>query len=96
MLLVPGLVAVSFAWGWVVMPVAALVAAGIFGQVTINDTTTGRYIAQALRARMYSVRFFVGFLGAAAAAPLVAWSFRIERKNCGRSCGREGNGARMR
>ncbi|HTW72925.1 MAG TPA: hypothetical protein VME47_23820, partial [Acetobacteraceae bacterium] len=29
----------------------------------------------ALRARMYSVRFFVGFLGAAASAPLVAWLY---------------------
>lgn len=27
----------------------------------------------AKRTRMYSVRFFVGFLGAAAAAPVVAW-----------------------
>jgi MFS family permease len=28
-----------------------------------------------LRARMYSVRFFVGFLGAAASAPIVAWLY---------------------
>jgi predicted PurR-regulated permease PerM len=26
-----------------------------------------------LRTRMYSIRFFVGFVGAAAAAPMVAW-----------------------
>jgi len=31
-----------------------------------------RYISPALRARIYSVRFFVGFLGAAAAAPVVS------------------------
>jgi hypothetical protein len=30
-----------------------------------------RYISPALRARIYSVRFFVGFLGAAAAARVV-------------------------
>lgn len=72
-LLVPGLVAVSFAHGWVVLPMAAVVAAAIFGQVTVNETMTARYISPALRTRMYSVRFFVGFLGAAASAPLVAW-----------------------
>jgi cyanate permease len=43
----------------------------VFGQVTVNETMTARYISPQLRARMYSVRFFVGFLGAAAAAPLV-------------------------
>ena len=32
---------------------------------------TARYISPETRARMYSIRFFVGFLGAAAAAPLV-------------------------
>ena len=34
---------------------------------------TARYISPALRAKVYSVRFFVGFLGSAAAAPMVAW-----------------------
>ena len=72
-LLVPGLVAVSFAPGWMVVPTAALVAVAIFGQVTVNETMTARYISPPLRARMYSVRFFVGFIGAAAAAPMVAW-----------------------
>ena len=72
-LLVPGLVAVSYAHGWLVVPMAAIVAAAIFGQVTVNETMTARYLSPALRARMYSVRFFVGFLGAAAAAPTVAW-----------------------
>jgi MFS family permease len=72
-LLVPALVAVSYAHGWVVVPMAAIVAAAIFGQVTVNETMTARYLSPALRTRMYSVRFFVGFLGAAAAAPAVAW-----------------------
>ena len=75
MLLVPGLLAVSYARGWLVLPMSAVVAAAIFGQVTVNDTMTARYISPALRARMYSVRFFVGFLGAAASAPLVAWLY---------------------
>ena len=74
-LLVPGLVAVSYAQGWLVLPTAAIVAAAIFGQVTVNETMTARYISPALRTRMYSIRFFVGFLGAAASAPLVAWLY---------------------
>jgi predicted MFS family arabinose efflux permease len=72
-LLVPGLLAVTWARGWLVLPFAALVAAAIFGQVTINETMTARYISPALRTRMYSIRFFVGFIGAAAAAPMVGW-----------------------
>ena len=39
--------------------------------MTLTETMTARYIAPELRVRMYSVRFFVGFLGAAAAAPAV-------------------------
>ncbi|MGH7094271.1 MAG: hypothetical protein ACREFB_12140, partial [Stellaceae bacterium] len=72
-ILVPGLVAASYAQGWLVLPVCGVVAAAIFGQVTVNKTMTARYISPALRTRMYSVRFFVGFLGAALAAPMVAW-----------------------
>jgi MFS family permease len=72
-LLVPGLIAVSYVRGWLVLPVAAVVAAAIFGQVTVNETMTARYISPALRTRMYSIRFFVGFVGAAGAAPIVAW-----------------------
>ncbi|MGH7040571.1 MAG: MFS transporter [Acetobacteraceae bacterium] len=69
--LAPGLAALAVAQSWLVLPAAALVAAAIFGQVTVNETMTARYISPALRAQMYSVRFFVGFLGAAAAPPLV-------------------------
>ena len=71
MVLVPCMAALSVARGWAVLPVAGLVAGVIFGQVTVNETMTARYISPSMRARMYSVRFFVGFLGAAAAAPLV-------------------------
>ena len=72
MVLAPALLALAFVQGWMVLPVAGVVAAVIFGQVTVNETMTARYISPALRTRMYSVRFFVGFLGAAAAAPLVS------------------------
>jgi MFS family permease len=59
--------------GGPLLAAVAVVAAAIFGQVTVNETMTERYISPALRTRMYSIRFFVGFLGAAAATPLVAW-----------------------
>ncbi len=72
MLLVPSLAALAMLQGWAVLPVAALVAAVVFGQVTVNETMTARYISPPLRTRMYSVRFFVGFLGSAAAAPLIS------------------------
>lgn len=69
----PGLAALAFLEGWAVLPVAGLLAAAIFGQVTVNETMTARYVAPALRAQLYAVRFFVGFLGAAAASPLIGW-----------------------
>lgn len=69
----PAFFVLSFLDGWLVVPLAGLLAAAIFGQVTVNETMTARYIAPALRAKMYSVRFFVGFLGSAVAAPLVGW-----------------------
>jgi MFS family permease len=72
-ILVPSLLALSFLDGWVVLPVSALVASAIFGQVTVNETMTARYIAPELRAKIYSIRFTVGFLGAALASPIVGF-----------------------
>ena len=69
----PCLVALAYAQGWLVLPLAALMAASIFGQVTVNETMTARYVAPPLRAKLYSIRFTVGFLGAALASPLVGY-----------------------
>jgi MFS family permease len=71
--LVLGFAALAWASGIATILVAGLVAAALFGQVTVNETMTARYISPAVRTRMYSVRFFVGFIGSAAAAPLVGW-----------------------
>lgn len=71
LILAPTLAALALARGWAVLPLAGLAAAVIFGQVTVNETMTARYVAPALRAKLYSVRFFLGFMGSAAAAPLV-------------------------
>jgi MFS family permease len=70
---VPCMLLLSVAQGWAVLPLAALMAASIFGQVTVNETMTARYVAPALRTRLYSVRFTLGFLGAASASPLVGF-----------------------
>ncbi len=43
--LAPAMLALSFAQGWLVLPLAAAVAASVFGQVTVNDTMTARYIS---------------------------------------------------
>ncbi|MDB5513126.1 MAG: transporter [Enterovirga sp.] len=72
LVLAPALAALALAEGWLVLPLAGVAAAVIFGQVTVNETMTARYIAPAIRAKLYSIRFFVGFLGSAAAAPLIA------------------------
>ena len=69
--LVPALALCAVARGWAALPVAAVAAATLFGQVTVNETMAARYIAPERRAQMYSLRFFVGFLGRAGAAPLV-------------------------
>ncbi len=72
LVLAPALLGLAFARGWALVPVAGLVAAAVFGQVTVNETMTARYISPELRTRMYSVRFFIGFLGSAVAAPMVS------------------------
>jgi MFS family permease len=71
LVLAPCLALLTVAQGWLVLPLSALVAAAIFGQVTVNETMTARYVAPALRTKLYSIRFTIGFLGAAAASPLV-------------------------
>ena len=66
------LLGLALAPGWLVLPFAGAVAAVVFGQVTVNETMTARYISPELRTKMYSIRFFVGFLGSAAAPPRFA------------------------
>jgi MFS family permease len=69
----PALLVLTQLHGWPVLAVSALICASIFGQVTVNETMTARYVAPALRAKLYSIRFSVGFLGAATASPVVGW-----------------------
>jgi MFS family permease len=45
----------------------------VFGQVTINDSMIAAYTDEHWRARAYSVRYVMSFLGSALAVPLVAY-----------------------
>jgi MFS family permease len=67
----PLVLGLTLSTGWLTVPFAAATIATIFGQVTVNDAMLARTVPPALRARAYAVRFFVGFIGAAAASPLV-------------------------
>lgn len=69
----PALLVLTQLEGWPVLVVSGLICASVFGQVTVNETMTARYVAPALRAKLYSIRFSVGFLGAASASPMVGW-----------------------
>jgi MFS family permease len=69
----PALLLLTQLQGWPVLLVSGVICASVFGQVTVNETMTARYVAPALRAKLYSIRFSVGFLGAATASPIVGW-----------------------
>jgi MFS family permease len=73
----PCLLAAAFAADWAIVLATAGIMVAIFGQVTINDTMLGRYSADAWRSRIYALRYFLGFVTAGAAVPLV--SFLHER-----------------
>ena len=73
LVLAPALLLLANAKGWTVLPLAAIIAAVVFGQVTVNETMTARYISPALRTKIYSIRFFIGFLGGAVANPLIGF-----------------------
>ena len=56
-----------------VLVVALMVAvAAIYAQVTVNDLVIARYSADAWRARVYAVRYFLTFLVSGAAVSLIA------------------------
>lgn len=48
----------------------------VFGQVPINDSMVAAYTDERWRARAYSLRYVVSFLGSALSVPLVAYLYR--------------------
>ncbi len=49
------------------------VMAAIYGQVVVNDAMVARYVPPRLRAKAFSLRYFLGFTTSGAAVPLIAW-----------------------
>jgi MFS family permease len=50
-----------------------LAMAAIYGQVVINDAMVARYVPPRLRAKAFSVRYFLGFTASGLAVPLIAF-----------------------
>jgi MFS family permease len=49
-----------------------LAMAAIYGQVVVNDAMVARYVPARLRAKAFSVRYFLGFTASGLAVPLIA------------------------
>jgi hypothetical protein len=52
-----------------IMPVLAMAA--IYGQVVVNDAMVARYMPVRLRAKAFSVRYFLGFTASGLTVPLI-------------------------
>jgi hypothetical protein len=50
----------------------AFTMAAIYGQITLNDLVIARYTADAWRARVYAVRYFLTFMVSGAAVSMIA------------------------
>lgn len=74
--LAPLLLVIAFGRGWVIVPAAAGLMFASFGQVTINDGMVAKYSSSAWRARVYAVRYLLGFGMSASSVPLVAFMHR--------------------
>jgi len=67
-----GVVWVAYATGSVLLVALAVAMSAIYAQVTVNDFVIARYTADAWRARIYAVRYFVTYLISGAAAWMIA------------------------
>jgi len=68
-----GVVWVAYASGGVILVAALAVAlAAIYAQVTVNDLVIARYTADAWRARVYAVRYFVTYVISGVAVSMIA------------------------
>jgi len=68
-----GVVWTANASGPMLVVALAVAVAAIYAQVTVNDLVIARYTADAWRARVYSVRYFVTFLASGAAVSIIAF-----------------------
>jgi hypothetical protein len=68
-----GIVWVGYATGYTLLAALAFSVAFIYAQVTVNDFVIARYTADAWRARVYAVRYFITYLISGAAISLIAF-----------------------
>ena len=67
-----GVVWVAYASGSALLVALAVAMSAIYAQVTVTDFVIARYTADAWRARVYSVRYFVTYLISGAAAWMIS------------------------
>ncbi len=68
-----GVVWVVYANGPMLLAALAFAMAFIYAQVTVNDMVIARYTADAWRARVYAVRYFITYLISGAAISMIAF-----------------------
>jgi MFS family permease len=68
-----GVVWVAYASGTALLLALALAMAAIYAQVTVNDLVIARYTADAWRARIYAVRYFVTYVISGVAVSMIAF-----------------------
>jgi len=67
-----GVVWVAYATGSALLVALAVAMSAIYAQVTVNDFVIARYTADAWRARIYAVRYFVTYVISGAAAWMIS------------------------
>jgi len=70
-----GVVWVAYATGQAVLAALAFAMSFIYAQVTINDFLLARYTADAWRARVYAVRYFITYVISGVAASMIAFFY---------------------
>jgi MFS family permease len=67
-----GIVLANYLGGFGLVLALALTMAAIYGQVTLGDIVLARFTADAWRARIYAVRYFLTFISAGIAVSMIA------------------------
>jgi MFS family permease len=70
-----GVVWAAYAGGTSLLFALAFTMAAIYGQITLNDLVIARYTADAWRARVYAVRYFVTFMVSGVAVSMIAYFY---------------------
>jgi MFS family permease len=67
-----GLVWVAYSTGTMLLVALVVAMAAIYGQIVVNDFVIARYTADAWRARIYAVRYFITYVVSGAAAWMIS------------------------